>query len=56
MENNGVRRAYTRGEYWDKRVVLMQFWSDELERLRDRAKVLKPNFVGRKRSEPMCGL
>ncbi|RIV80313.1 tyrosine-type recombinase/integrase [Pelagerythrobacter aerophilus] len=46
MENNGVRRAYTRGEYWDERVSLMQFWSDELERLRDGAKVLKPNFGG----------
>ncbi|QGP79434.1 tyrosine-type recombinase/integrase [Sphingobium sp. CAP-1] len=44
MENNGVRRAYTRGEYWDERVIMMQFWSNELERLRDGAKVLKPNF------------
>ena len=44
MENDGVRRAYTRGEYWDERVTMMQFWSDNLERLRDGAKVLKPNF------------
>ena len=44
MENDGVRRAYTRGEYWDERVTMMQFWSNELERLRDGAKVLKPNF------------
>ena len=44
MENDGVRRAYTRGEYWDERVTMMQFWSDDLERLRDGAKVLKPNF------------
>ncbi|MCW1985976.1 UNVERIFIED_ORG: integrase [Sphingomonas sp. R1F5B] len=48
MENNGVRRAYTRGEYWNERVALMQFWSDELDRLRDGAKVLKPNFGGQK--------
>ncbi len=48
MENNGVRRAYTRGEYWDERVTMMQFWSDELDRLRDGAKVLKPNFGGRR--------
>lgn len=47
MEYNGVRRAYTRGEYWDERVTIMQFWSDELERLRDGAKVLKPNFAQR---------
>jgi integrase len=44
MENNGVRRAYTRGEYWDERVAMMQFWSDELERLRGGAQVVKPRF------------
>jgi integrase len=44
MENNGVRRAYTRGEYWDERDTLMKFWSDELDRLRDGAKVLKLAF------------
>lgn len=48
MENDGVRRAYTRGEYWDERVTMMQFWSDELERLRDGARLLKPNFGGRR--------
>ncbi|GAB7555167.1 integrase arm-type DNA-binding domain-containing protein [Novosphingobium sp. 11B] len=49
MENNGVRRAYTRGEYWNERVALMQFWSDELERLRVGAKILERNFAARKR-------
>lgn len=44
MEANGVRRAYTRGDYWDERVRMMQFWSNELIRLRDGAAVLKPNF------------
>lgn len=48
MENDGVRRAYTRGEYWDERGRMMQFWSDELDRLREVAKVLKPNFGGRR--------
>jgi integrase len=47
MENDGVRRAYTRGEYWKERVTMMQFWSDELDRLRNGAKLLKPNFGGR---------
>lgn len=47
MENDGVRRAYTRGEYWNERVTMMQFWSDELDRLRSGAKLLKPNFGGR---------
>jgi integrase len=50
MENDGVRRAYTRGEYWDERVKMMQFWSDELDRLRSGAKLLKPNFGGRRAS------
>jgi integrase len=47
IETNGVRRAYTRGEYWNERVTMMQFWSNELDRLRSGAKVLKPNFGGR---------
>lgn len=52
MENNGVRRAYTRGEYWNERVALMQFWSDELERLHDRGKIIKPNFSARYPNAP----
>ncbi len=50
MENDGVRRAYTRGEYWNERVTMMQWWSDELDRLREGAKLLKPNFGGRQAS------
>lgn len=37
MENNGVRRAYTRGQYWDERVRMMQHWSDYLDELRETA-------------------
>lgn len=44
MENNGVRRAYTRGEYWDERVRMMQHWSDYLDQLRDGARILRPAF------------
>ena len=33
-DNNAVRRAYTRGEYWDERVRMMQHWSDHLDVLR----------------------
>lgn len=43
-DNNAVRRAYTRGEYWDERVRLMQHWSDHLDFLRDGAKVLNGKF------------
>lgn len=46
LDTNGVRRAYTRGEYWDERVKMMQHWSDYLDQLRDGAKILRPNFGG----------
>lgn len=34
-EADAVRRAYSRGEYWEERVTMMQEWSDYLDRLRD---------------------
>jgi integrase len=34
VENNDVRRAYLRGEHWDERVRMMQFWSNYLEGLK----------------------
>jgi len=43
-DNNAVRRAYTRGEYWDERVRMMQHWSDHLDFLRDGAKVINGDF------------
>lgn len=43
-DNDAVRRAYTRGEYWDERVRMMQHWSDHLDFLRDGAKVIKGKF------------
>ena len=33
VENDSVRRAYARGEYWDERVQMMQHWSDHLDAL-----------------------
>jgi integrase len=33
-EANSVRRAYARGEYWDERVRMMQYWSDHLDSLK----------------------
>jgi integrase len=46
-DNNAVRRAYTRGEYWNERVAMMQDWSDYLDQLRDGAKILTGSFGGR---------
>lgn len=47
-EANAVRRAYARGEYWDERVQMMQHWSDELDRLRDKARPAKPVLAERR--------
>lgn len=44
LDTSMVRRAYTRGEYWDERVKMMQHWSDYLDQLRDGAKILRPQF------------
>lgn len=33
-EPNKVRRVYARGEYWDERVAMAQWWADEIDRLR----------------------
>lgn len=43
-DNNAVRRAYARGEYWDERVRMMQHWSDHLDFLRGGANVIKGKF------------
>lgn len=34
VEGNDVRRAYARGEHWDERVKMMQWWADHLDELR----------------------
>jgi integrase len=44
LDTSAVRRAYTRGEYWDERVRMMQHWSDYLDGLRARAGVAKLVF------------
>jgi len=44
LDTSVVRRAYTRGEYWDERVRMMQHWSDYLDQLRDGATILRPDF------------
>ena len=34
LEANAVRRAYARGEHWDERLRMMQWWADRLDGLR----------------------
>ncbi|KRS11514.1 integrase [Roseovarius atlanticus] len=37
VEGNDVRRAYARGEHWDERVEMAQWWADQLDQFRERA-------------------
>jgi integrase len=39
VENNDVRRAYARGEHWEERVRMMQWWADYLDTLKAVPKV-----------------
>jgi len=34
VEGNEARAAYARGEHWDERVAMMQWWADHLDRLK----------------------
>lgn len=35
QEKDAVRRAYSRAEYWQERVVMAQWWADYLDQLRE---------------------
>jgi integrase len=34
IENNAVRRAYARADFWDERVKMMDWWADRLDAMR----------------------
>ncbi len=40
QDADAVRRAYARGEHWQERVTMGQWWADHLDTLRDGAKVI----------------
>ena len=40
QDTDAVRRAYARGEHWQERVTMAQWWADHLDALRDGAKVI----------------
>jgi len=40
VENDAVRRAYHRADYWSERVSMMNFWADYLDELREGGKVI----------------
>ena len=35
VESNDVRRAYLRGEHWEERCLMAQWWADELDRYKE---------------------
>jgi integrase len=37
VENNAVRRAYARADFWDERVKMMAWWADRLDAMRSGA-------------------
>jgi len=39
VESNDVRRAYSRGSFWDERVRMMPWWANYLDQLRKGAKI-----------------
>ena len=39
-DSDAVRGIYNRGQYWDERVLMMQWWSDRLDMLRTGAEIL----------------
>jgi len=49
-DSNAVRGIYNRGQYWDERVKMMQWWSDYLDRLRTGGEVVK--FKSASKREP----
>jgi integrase len=40
VENDAVRRAYHRADYWNERVSMMAYWADYLEELRNGVKII----------------
>jgi integrase len=47
VEVNAVRRAYSRGQYWEERVRMMQHWSDYLDELRGSVPAQRPQLFHR---------
>ncbi len=40
VENNSIRRAYARADFWEERVAMMAYWADRLDAMRRGAKVI----------------
>jgi len=40
VENNAVRRAYARADFWDERVAMMSYWAEKLDSMRKGAEII----------------
>lgn len=40
VENNSIRRAYARADFWEERVAMMAYWADRLDAMRRGAEVI----------------
>ena len=54
LDGSMVRRAYTRGEYWEERVRMMQHWSDHIDELRGGAKIITGRFAVNQNEARAC--
>jgi integrase len=41
VESNKIRKAYARAEYWDERILMMDWWADKCDELRRGGVVIK---------------
>ena len=41
QDPDAVRRAYARGEHWQERVTMLQWWADQLDAWRDGAQIIQ---------------
>ena len=54
LDGSMVRRAYTRGEYWEERVRMMQHWSDHIDKLRGGAKIITGRLATNQNEAAVC--
>lgn len=40
VDNDSVRRAYARADYWEERVRMMAWWSDKCEVMKQGSKIV----------------
>jgi integrase len=40
VDNDNVRRAYARADFWDERVRMMAWWADHCDKLRQGAEII----------------